>query len=141
MTLEIKHFSELSKLELYEMLKLRNEVFVVEQKCYYQDCDGHDLDAHHLLCYDDELVGYLRILKPGVTYDEASIGRVVVKETHRSHKVGKKIMVAAIEYLEPPIRISAQEYLLSFYKSLGFVQVSEMYLEDDIPHVEMLLEK
>lgn len=139
MMLEIKHFSELSNTELYEILKLRNEVFVVEQKCYYQDCDGHDLDAHHLLCYDDELIGYLRILKSGVTYDEASIGRVVVKRSHRSHKIGQKIMQAAIEYLEPPIRISAQAYLLSFYQSLGFKQVSEMYLEDDIPHVEMLL--
>lgn len=137
MTIEIKHFSEMDKKTLYTALMLRNEVFVVEQACCYQDCDGKDLDAYHLLCYDSELVGYLRILPSGISYEEASIGRVVVKESHRGLALGRKMMLAAVEYLNEPIRISAQEYLVDFYKSLGFEKTSQMYLEDGIPHVEM----
>jgi len=145
MTYNIKHYDLLTKDELYQIMKLRNEVFVVEQTCVYQDIDGKDLDAYHLCCYDnDELVGYLRILNPGQSYNEMSIGRVLVRESHRDKKVGKLIMVESIDYIkevlnETVVRISAQSYLQKFYSSLGFETVSKEYLEDDIPHIEMLL--
>jgi len=145
MTYNIKHYDLLTKDELYQIMKLRNEVFVVEQTCVYQDIDGKDLDAYHLCCYDEEeLVGYLRILNPGQSYKEMSIGRVLVRESHRDKKVGKLIMVESIDYIkevlnETVVRISAQAYLQKFYSSLGFETVSEEYLEDDIPHIEMLL--
>lgn len=145
MTYNIKHYDLLTKDELYQIMKLRNEVFVVEQTCVYQDIDGKDTDAYHLCCYDgDELVGYLRILDHGQSYNEISIGRVLVKETHRDKKIGKLIMNESIDYIkevlnETVVRISAQAYLQKFYTSLGFEIVSEEYLEDEIPHIEMLL--
>jgi len=146
MTFQIKHYEALSKDELYEIMQLRNEVFVVEQNCVYQDIDGKDLDAYHLSYYEgSELIGYLRILNKGISYKEVSVGRVLVKEDHRDKKVGRIMMEESIDYIkevmnEPRIRISAQAYLKKFYGSLGFKIVSDDYLEDDIPHVEMLLE-
>lgn len=146
MTFQIKHYEALSKDELYQIMKLRNEVFVVEQNCVYQDIDGKDLDAYHLCYYDqEELIGYLRILNKGVSYQEVSVGRVLVKEKHRDKKLGRIMMVESIDYIkevmnEPSVRISAQAYLKKFYGSLGFDIVSDDYLEDDILHVEMLLE-
>jgi len=139
----IKEFKELIHHELYDILALRNEVFIVEQNCPYLDIDHKDKDALHLMIYDRELVAYLRILDKNVSYDEVSIGRVLVKESHRGQKLGQKIMIEAIEYIkdvmkEDKIRISAQAYLKSFYESLGFKCVSDIYLEDDIPHIEML---
>ncbi|MBI9015159.1 MAG: GNAT family N-acetyltransferase [Clostridiales bacterium] len=145
MTYNIKHYDLLTKDELYQIMKLRNEVFVVEQTCVYQDIDGKDLDAYHLCCYEgDELIGYLRILNPGLSYKEMSIGRVLVKDTYRDKKIGKLIMEESINYIkevlnQTVVRISAQAYLQKFYTSLGFDTVSEEYLEDDIPHIEMLL--
>lgn len=145
MTYNIKHYDLLTKDELYQIMKLRNEVFVVEQTCVYQDIDGKDLNAYHLCCYDgDELVGYLRILNSGQSYTEMSIGRVLVKDTYRNKKIGKLIMDESIDYIkevlnETVVRISAQAYLQKFYASLGFKIVSEEYLEDEIPHIEMLL--
>lgn len=141
---EIKKFKELSVEELYRILELRNSVFIVEQECIYQDCDRKDLEAFHLLCIeDDKVIATLRILNKGVAYKEMSIGRVVVHKEYRRQNLGRKSMEMAIEYIkdkygDSPIRISAQVYIKEFYKSLGFIEVSDVYLEDDIPHIEML---
>ncbi|WP_250454743.1 GNAT family N-acetyltransferase [Clostridium tertium] len=141
---KIRKFEDLSTKELYNILALRNKVFVIEQECIYQDCDNKDLAAYHLFCTDDNsIVAYLRILEKDVSYDEISIGRVVVDEKYRGRDLGRKAMKKAIEFInntygESPIRISAQGYIKDFYRSLGFIEVSNAYLEDDIPHIEML---
>lgn len=143
----IKKFNELTVEELYKILRVRNEVFVVEQTCIYQDCDNKDYNSYHLyLEEDNEIVGYLRIVNKGISYDEISIGRVLVKESHRNRGISRKIMLEAIKFIEEElnsteIRLSGQVYIKGFYESLGFKQVSEEYLEDDIPHVEMLYRK
>ncbi|GAU76395.1 GNAT family N-acetyltransferase [Fusibacter sp. 3D3] len=144
----IKRFDDLTINELYDVMQLRFEVFVMEQKCLYQDIDGKDRKAYHLMCKGDagELLGYLRILDAGVSYEETSIGRVVVSEQGRGQGLGKKIMEEAISFIKTVrhiewIRISAQAYLLDFYTGLGFESVSDEYLEDDIPHIEMLLKR
>lgn len=144
MNWEINHFKELNKEVLYDFLVLRSKVFVVEQNCPYQDVDGNDSDAYHVTAYDkDKLIAYCRILKPGVSYDEISIGRVIVEPDYRKDGYGKLLMEKAIQFVTEElkasaIRISAQAYLKNFYEGLGFKQVSEIYLEDDIPHLEML---
>ncbi|WP_431157087.1 GNAT family N-acetyltransferase [Winogradskyella poriferorum] len=141
---EVLSFEELNTQQLYDLLQLRSEVFVVEQDCVYQDIDGKDQKALHVLGYSNhELVAYTRIFKPGDYFNEASIGRVVVKASYRQHKYGYDIMNASIEaviknYKTSEIRISAQTYLKSFYNNLGFVEVGEEYLEDGIPHINML---
>lgn len=139
-----KTFEELSNLELYEMIQLRNEVFVVEQDCVYQDADGKDIASTHLLGYEGaELAAYVRIVPPGISYDGyCSIGRVVVSPHHRRKEYGKAVMKKGIEicretYAEQ-VKISAQCYLEKFYTELGFEIVSEQYLEDDIPHYAMV---
>jgi ElaA protein len=140
---EIKRFNELSTQELYSLLQLRSEVFVVEQNCVYQDIDGKDAKAIHLLgTYNNELVAYVRIFKPGDYFEQASIGRVVVKQMYRNRNWGYDLMNEAIQATqtvlnETKITISAQLYLKKFYENLGFIQTSEMYLEDAIPHIEM----
>ena len=142
-TFKIKRFYELSTLELYSLLQLRSEVFVVEQNCVYQDVDGKDDNAIHVLGFlDNELASYSRIFDKGIYFEEASIGRVVVSPKHRDKKLGHDLMqvsIAAVKehFKEHNITISAQEYLKKFYESHGFVQTSEMYLEDDIPHIQM----
>ena len=142
-TFKIKRFNELSTLELYSLLQLRSEVFVVEQNCVYQDVDGKDDNAIHVLGFlDNELASYSRIFDKGIYFEEASIGRVVVSPKHRDKKLGHDLMqvsIAAVKehFKEHNITISAQEYLKKFYESHGFVQTSEMYLEDDIPHIQM----
>ncbi|MBZ9602476.1 GNAT family N-acetyltransferase [Phyllobacterium chamaecytisi] len=134
---------ELSPRDLYDMLKLRVDVFVVEQKCPYPELDGKDVDALHLrLLSGSDLVGSVRIRKPAKTDPAARIGRVVVAPEHRGKKLGDRLMVEAIAqcerlYAESPIKLSAQSQLLRFYESFGFVPVSEEYLEDGIPHVDM----
>lgn len=139
-----KTYNELSKEELYSLLRLRAEVFVVEQDCPYQDLDNKDKLAYHLLAIDnDEVVVYLRIFKAGDYFQEISIGRVVVKPTYRSTGLGHQAMTKAIEYIaqhnkQKAIRISAQTYLKKFYESHGFKQVGEAYLEDGLPHIGML---
>lgn len=144
MEYKIKTFDELTNKELYSILRLRSEIFVVEQNCIYQDMDNKDLKAYHLMAVDKgELVAYLRILNKGVSYKETSIGRVVVKKEYRRRKLGLEIINRAIDYIkdimkENEIRISAQVYAKNLYKKAGFKEVSEEYLEDDIPHVEML---
>ena len=142
-TFKIKRFNELSTLELYSLLQLRSEVFVVEQNCVYQDVDGKDDNAIHVLGFlDNELASYSRIFDKGIYFEEASIGRVVVSPKLRDKKLGHDLMqvsIAAVKehFKEHNITISAQEYLKKFYESHGFVQTSEMYLEDDIPHIQM----
>jgi ElaA protein len=144
MNWKIKKYNDLGVDELYEILKLRSEVFVVEQQCIYEDCDGKDKNSYHLFGeHNGEILVYLRILEKGISYNEISIGRVLARENYRGNGFAKQMMLRAIEFIEnnlneKVIRISAQEYLLKFYSSLGFVRVSEGYLEDDIPHIEML---
>lgn len=139
----IKKFQELSLNELYQLLQLRSEVFIVEQNCVYQDIDGKDEKALHLLgTFENEIVAYVRIFKPSDYFEEASIGRVVVKQNYRNRKWGYDLMQKAIEVTkselkETNITISAQLYLQKFYENLGFVKTSEVYLEDDIEHIQM----
>ncbi len=141
-----KHFNELSTLELYAILKLRQEVFIVEQNCPYLDCDGKDLESYHLLCYDTEqnLVAHSRLLPEGISYKGfVSIGRVVSAESVRGKGYGKLLMEESLLQIkllfgELPIKIGAQSYLLKFYSSFGFVSTGEEYLEDGIPHTKMV---
>ena len=141
--IKTKHFSELNIKQLYDLLQLRSAVFVVEQDCVYQDIDGKDEQAIHVLGYKDQnLVAYTRIFKPGDYFKESSIGRVVVSEKERKYKYGYEIMKASInvvkeEYNKEAIIISAQTYLKTFYNNLGFLEVGEEYLEDSIPHIKM----
>lgn len=140
---KIKPFKALSLVELYQILQLRSEVFVVEQNCVYQDIDGKDEKALHVLgMHEGVLVAYARLFQPGDYFEQASIGRVIVNPAYRDKKWGHDLMTAAIQgiaehYGETNITISAQLYLKRFYESHGFVQTSDMYLEDDIPHIEM----
>jgi ElaA protein len=140
---KIKSFETLSVNELYGILRLRSEIFVVEQNCVYLDIDGKDKFALHLFGeFEGEIVGYSRLFKPEITFDNASIGRVVVDANYRDRKWGHDLMREAIagiknHFGETKITIGAQLYLKKFYESHGFVQTSEMYLEDDIPHIEM----
>tara|TARA_R110002049_G_scaffold64920_2_gene170747 strand:+ start:4683 stop:5126 length:444 start_codon:yes stop_codon:yes gene_type:complete len=143
---QVKKFSELKLEELYRILQLRSEVFVVEQDCVYQDLDGKDEKALHVLGFkNDKIIAYTRIFKPGLYFDEASIGRVVVAKNERDYKYGHDIMKASIEAVKDyfntsEIKISAQCYLNKFYSNLGFKKVGEEYLEDGIPHIAMIKE-
>ena len=136
-------FDLLSVHELYEILRLRSEIFVVEQNCVYLDLDGKDQKALHLFgTFEGKIVAHARLFKPGISFVHASIGRVTVDARHREKKWGHELMRQAIagildHYGETEITIGAQLYLKKFYESHGFVQSSEMYLEDDIPHIQM----
>lgn len=140
----IKAFDELNTMELYQILKLRNEVFIVEQRCAYQDLDDKDLDSYHLMCFiNDKLAGYTRLLPPGISYNEASIGRVVIGSNFRGLKLGRQLMENSIVsckdlFKTSPLRIGAQTYLTKFYNSLGFIETGEPYIEDGILHIEMI---
>ena len=142
---KITSFNELSATQLYAIMQLRNEVFVVEQNCVYQDADNKDEASLHLAGWEgNKLVAYCRILPPGIAYNESSIGRVVVSADYRRFGYGRKLMQQAIEFsLEKfdckKIKISAQCYLEKFYQSLGFITISESYLEDNLPHIKMQL--
>jgi len=144
MKFTIKPFEELTAAELYEIIKERINVFIVEQDCPYYDCDGKDYKARHLQAKEGHrLAGYLRILPPGISYAEASIGRVLVAKDFRRRGLARSLMNLAIQYIftemkEKQIRISGQTYLEKFYTSLGFEKVSDVYLEDNLPHIEML---
>lgn len=146
MKITVKTFNELTLHELYNVLQLRTEVFVVEQDCVYQDMDGNDEKALHVLGFKDEtLVAYTRIFKPGDYFDKASIGRVVVRQSERAHNYGYSIMKASIKAIklhfnETKLKISAQSHLEHFYNNLGFKQIGEEYLEDGIPHIAMIKE-
>lgn len=130
---------------IYDILTLRNKVFVVEQHCVYNDTDSKDPLCYHLCGYvADQLIGYARLLPPGLAYDESSIGRVVCDKAFRKKGIGTSLMRQAIQnnhrlWPQFRIKISAQSYLLDFYKSLGFNSLGEEYLEDGIPHREMIL--
>jgi ElaA protein len=139
-----KYFADLSTGELYDMLQLRAAVFVAEQNCPYQDCDDKDKTCWHLMGYENgELIAYARLLPSGVSYDNyCSIGRVAVSLNSRNKNYGRLLMNTAIDHCEKEfgsgIKISAQAYLEKFYCELGFVTVSETYLEDEIPHIAMV---
>ena len=139
----LKPFAELTPFELYALLRLRSEVFVVEQQCIFLDMDDKDQVCHHLMGYiGEDLAVSVRVVPPGISYTEPSIGRVVSSPKYRRIGLGKTLMQQAIEVTEAlygkvPIKIGAQQYLERFYSALGFVTCSEMYLEDDIPHVKM----
>lgn len=145
MTVEVKKFEELSVNELYAILQLRAGVFVVEQKCAYQDLDGNDQKALHIIgTKNAELVAYTRIFKPVANSHVCCIGRVVVRDSQRTHGYGRMIMKASLEavntyFKETSLQLSAQIYLRKFYKSLGFREVGEEYMEDGIPHIKMIL--
>lgn len=138
-------FEELNTQQLYEILQLRSEVFVVEQNCVYQDMDGLDKKAFHVLGYkQDTLIAYARIFEAGIYFEEASIGRVIVKATSRNKDIGNELMKNSIEFIQGSlgfqnIRISAQQYLIRFYENLGFSCIGEGYLEDGIPHINMII--
>ncbi|MEZ5047104.1 MAG: GNAT family N-acetyltransferase [Chitinophagaceae bacterium] len=142
---KIKSFDELSAKVLYELLQLREEVFVIEQNCIYQDMDNKDYKSVHVMGFlNNNLVAYCRIVPQGISYiDYPSIGRVVTSPAVRGQEIGKKLMQCAIEetikLYNKSIKISAQAHLQKFYQSFGFQTVSEEYLEDDIPHVAMVL--
>ncbi len=141
-----KAFDELTPKELYSILWLRNEVFVVEQNCVFQDADYKDPKCDHLAGYfDDKIAAYSRIVPPGVSYEQPSIGRIVTNPAFRGSGAGKALLTKAIAVCEnlykgKPIRIGAQLYLKKFYESFGFLQSSDMYLEDGIEHIEMIRE-
>ena len=138
-----KKFEALSVVELYQILRLRSEIFVVEQNCVYQDLDNKDQNALHLFGeYDGKIIAYSRLFKAGDYFDCSSIGRVVVDKNYRDKKFGHELIKQGISEIrnhfnEENITISAQLYLKKFYETHGFIQTSEMYLEDDIPHIEM----
>ncbi|WP_421810395.1 GNAT family N-acetyltransferase [Flagellimonas sp.] len=144
MEIVTKTFNELSNTELYQIMRLRSEVFVVEQDCVYQDLDNKDQKALHVVgSKDNKVVAYTRIFKPGDYFKNTSIGRVVVAADQRKYGYGKQIMLASLQAIEQRfpntiVEISAQTYLLKFYSELGFERIGEEYLEDGIPHVKMI---
>lgn len=144
MEIDIRNFDELNTKQLYEMLQLRSEVFVVEQDCVYQDIDGKDERALHILGWENGiLVAYTRCFRAGDYFDEAAIGRIVVRENYRKLGYGHQITNASIEaikthYNADTIKISAQVYLVIFYESHGFKTFGDRYLEDGIPHIAMV---
>lgn len=141
----LKAFDELSTKELYAILKERTNVFVVEQNCPYLEVDGKDEASYHLFKETNgDIAAYLRILPPGVSYPQSSIGRVLVKKEYRGQGLAYELMQKGIDFIhtelqQQDIKIQAQHYLHKFYGSFGFKAVSEVYLEDDIPHIDMLL--
>lgn len=143
----LKPFDALTTKELYAILYERTNVFVVEQNCPYLEVDGKDEASYHLFKEEDGvIVAYLRILPPGVSYEQASLGRVLVKQTHRGQGIAQQLVQKGIDFVhaslgEKTIKIQAQAYLRDFYGSFGFEAISDVYLEDDIPHIDMLLEK
>lgn len=142
--IKVKEFQQLALDELYDLLQLRSEVFVVEQDCVYQDIDGKDRQAIHVIGYkNDKIVAYTRCFEPGYYFPEAAIGRVVVKDSQRKYGYGHQIMEASHEAINryfntSEIRLSAQQYLIKFYESHGYGTSGEGYLEDGIPHINML---
>ena len=147
LTWKYKTFNDLTPQELYSILKLRSEVFVVEQNCVYLDTDNKDQLSFHLCGWNEnDLIAYARILPPGLAFEEASIGRVVTNPLYRKTGAGRQLMEHAIEktltqFKVNEIKIGAQLYLLSFYSSLGFKQSGPQYIEDGIPHIKMSLSK
>jgi ElaA protein len=145
LTWHCKHFDALTAAELYNILRLRTEVFILEQNCLYQDVDGKDVKCFHLFAANEnnEVLAYARILPQGISYNEVSIGRVVTSPKVRGTGTGKVMMEKVMDFIKKEfgntaVRISAQSYLIKFYSDFGFAPVGEDYLEDDIPHRQML---
>ncbi len=144
MELIIKKFSELSNLELYQIIEARIDIFVVEQKCPYKECDNKDQKSYHLYYKDqDQIAAYLRVIPADGLSSEIAIGRVLVNNKYRRNGLAKKIMRKAIAFIREnfdseTIKISAQEYILAMYQNLGFEVISDRYLEDGIPHYDMI---
>ena len=144
MKIVLKHFHELTIQELYNILQLRSEVFVVEQNCIYQDIDGKDQKAVHIFIKENkDVLAYSRVFNEGEYFENPSIGRVVVKKEKRGTELGKKIMVEGAKYIKETftnkkIEISAQKYLKDFYGELGYEFTGNEYLEDGIPHIRMI---
>ena len=144
MEIKIKTYDELSKAELYEVLRARTAVFVVEQECAYQEVDNKDQIALHAMATEDgKLIAYSRIFNAGDYAPEASIGRVLVDFSHRNKGLGQEIMKASLEAVKThfntdTVMVSAQRYLVKFYEELGFQTRGEPYLEDGIPHIKMV---
>lgn len=142
---KLKEFSDLSTTELYAILKIRQEVFVVEQTCYYLDADDFDQQALHLFAEENgEIKAYLRIFPENIKYKEASIGRVLTSLSARGRSLGKTLVAFSLQIIFnqlrcKAVRISAQDYLLDFYLEFGFKATEKKYLEDNIPHTEMVL--
>ncbi len=139
----IKTFQELDKEELYKFIQLRIEVFVVEQDCPYQDLDDLDFEGRHMWIEEDGIVlTYLRLNPPGARFKEPSLGRIITKESARSRGLAEIIINKALEIIDKdygmPTRISAQSYLEDYYSKFDFIKCSEEYMEDNIPHIEML---
>ena len=140
----LKKFELLTPYQLYSILQLRNEVFVVEQNCVFQDADDKDQNSYHLMGFDnDRLVAYTRLVPPGEIYPEASVGRVVTSPKVRKSGAARELMKQSIDEVYNlfgirPIKIGAQLYLKKFYESLGFQQIGEVYLEDGIEHIYMI---
>ena len=144
MKLIVKRWDQLTRKEINDIFSLRSEVFVVEQECVYQDVDGKDEQADHvLLTIDNNLVGYTRVFNENIYFKEASFGRAVVKKTYRGKGYGHLLVEKSLEHLkaskQSPIKISAQAYLKDFYSSHGFVVKGKEYMEDGIPHFAMYL--
>jgi ElaA protein len=143
----LKRFEDLNSTELYAILRLRNEVFVLEQNCVYMDTDNIDQRSWHFCGWnDDKLLAYTRIIPAGICYEDPSIGRVVVSSAHRKEGLGRELMTRSIEqtfglFGHSSISIGAQVYLEQFYTSLGFESYGDRYLEDGIPHIKMQLKK
>lgn len=143
MTFQTLNFFSLNTQQLYDILQLRSEVFVVEQDCVYQDIDGNDQIALHVVAYENNtLVAYARIFPPHTYFKELSIGRIIVKESHRGKALGHKLIAFSLDFISKQfkpqtIKLSAQEHLKSFYEYHGFQQQGVGYLEDGIPHVAM----
>ena len=138
-------YDDLTKKELHKLIILRQNVFIVEQNCPYQDADKKDFNSHHLMGYDqnNKLIAYLRIVGPGVSYKEVSLGRILTHINYRGTGLGKETVKMGLQFAESifgkvAIKISAQSHLVSFYKTFDFESTGKEYLEDDIPHTEML---
>lgn len=138
-------FDELTPDHLYEILKLRQDIFIIEQNCIYDDIDGLDKESEHLLLHNtsDCLIGYLRIVPPQIKFDEYSLGRIAIKSDNRGKGLGKMIVEKGIEAVQASgardIRIEAQAHLVNFYENVGFRSISAAYDIDGIPHLQMIL--
>lgn len=145
MTWQLKTYAELTKDQLYSIIKERINIFIVEQNCPYPELDDLDQGSYHLFFEEDgEIRAYCRILPKVLKYEEVSIGRVIVKEAYRRTGIATILMRSAIDFVETElneteIKIQAQDHLRSFYSSFGFKAISETYLEDGIPHVDMII--
>lgn len=146
MHFEFRTFSKLSSAQVYDVLKLRQQVFMLEQRCLYEDADGLDKNALHLLLYEtNELAGYLRIFEPGVKFVETTLGRIVVAIKYRGNEVGYNLIIKGIElafqqFPSSNIRIEAQSELVSYYNRYGFIEKGDIYVVDDINHIQMVLQ-